>query len=275
MGFKVNDLRIRKVDDSEVDLFRMMAVIWGEKKQILFYSLLTVAGAVLFSYVQPKKYETRMDAFVLPSKGNTPSSKSFLPLEYYDRFSRSPETLKTVLERLPDEVKFEEDILPLDQLKSMLRVKPRITKSAPGLASSALQLTFYVRHTDPSSAYHIARTWQEVLDENFSGFEKSVTASKNADAEMQFSLNKVKTNKAKWEAVKTKIVESKNNNNTGVKLLELNSIRSQISSAYNKIKILKQQIEQSKGHALVSKEVSRISKEVSKINEQYNYKRTI
>ena len=107
----------------------------GGKKQILFYSVLIVVGAVMFSYAQPKYYETHMDAFVLQSKGKTSNSQQFLPLEYYERFSRSPDTLKAVLERLPKEVKFEGNILPLDQLMSMLRVKSKITKSAPGLAS--------------------------------------------------------------------------------------------------------------------------------------------
>jgi hypothetical protein len=275
----VNDLRTHRVDDSEVDLFRVMTIIWQEKKPILFYSVLIVVGAVMFSYVQPKYYETHMDAFVLPSKGNTSHLQQFLPLEYYERFSRSPETLNAVLERLPNDVKFEENILPLDHLTSMLRVESRITKSAPGLASSALQLTFYVRHTDPSSAYHIAKIWREVLDNNFSKYQKSVISTTDTDAEIQLNLSKLKTSKEKWEATVAKVVESKKNNSTEKKIWELNSVRQLNLSTFSKIQALKrqieQQIEQQVEHSSTSKKIFRISKKVSGINEQYISKNNI
>ena len=115
----MNELREHRVNDSEIDLFQVMAIIWEKKKQILSYTVLIVVGAVLFSYFQPKYYETKMVALVLPSQGDAFSSKHSLPLEYYEQFSKSPEILKAVLERLPSEVKFEDNISPLDYLMLM------------------------------------------------------------------------------------------------------------------------------------------------------------
>ena len=185
------------MDNSEVDLLQMMKIIWGKKKQILFYTMLIVMGAVLFSYIQPRYYETHMVAFVLPSEGHGSKPEKSLPLEYYAQFSRSSETLNAVLERLPSEVKFEDNISPLDYLKSMLRVETKIIRPIELLTSSALKLTFYVRHTDPLFAYHIANTWREVLEKNFVKFENGVILSKYPEAEKQFKLSNVKLSKAK------------------------------------------------------------------------------
>ena len=247
----MNELRAHSVNDSEVDLFQVMATIWEKKKQILSYTVLIVVGAVLFSYFQPKYYETKMVALVLPSQGDAFSSKHSLPLEYYEQFSKSPEILKAVLERLPSEVKFEDNIPPLDYLMSILRVNLKVINATPDLASSAIKLTYFVRHTDPISAYKIANTWREVLDENFAEFAKGIILSKY--------LDKFELSKAKWEEANKRIVDFKEKNSIKTKPLEMHAVQQLIQSAYRDIQLLEQQMDATK-----------INISISKIEEQYS-----
>ena len=212
----------------------------------MFFTALIVIGAVLFTYNQPRYYEVQMTAFVLPSEDNISKSQNAFPKEYYEKISRSPKILNGVLESLPDEVKFGDNISPLDYLSSMLRVKSKIVTATQGITSSALILTYYVRHTDPFSAYQIANTWQKVLEDKIAQSEKDTITSKYRKKEEQLKLGKVN-----WDKAKKRLVDFREGYSIKNKLVELNSIRRLTLGVYRDYEVLVQPREINKYKALI------------------------
>ena len=214
------------MDNSEVDLFQVANNIWKKKKQILFYTLLIVVCAVLFSYVQPKYYETQMSAFILPPNAKFSPSTKTLPQEYYERFSKSPKILDAILKNLPKEVRLDGNDTPINNLNSMLRVQSKVIPSRAGLTSSVLKLNYSVRSPDPDYAHQVANTWQNVLEESIGQFEKEMILRRYSEVKEKLSLIKTK-----WDAAKKWLADFRENYNIQNKKMEVESIRRLILKA--------------------------------------------
>jgi capsular polysaccharide biosynthesis protein len=245
------------MDNSEVDLFQVMNIIWKKKKQILSITTIIVFSAVLFAYIQPKNYEAKLEAFVLSSEHSVFGSKNYLPLEYYQKFSKSPEVLNAVLETLP-ELKLEDNILPWDSLYSKLRVESKILNASQGLTTSTLKLIFYARHPDSYSAYKIVNAWQSVMKDKFPEFEKGVVLGKFYEVEEEFKLSK-----KKWDEAKNRLVEFSKDDHARNIRTEMNSIHRLITDAYKDIEDLEQEMDLDK--ILISK-----SEELLWIDDDHN-----
>jgi hypothetical protein len=253
------------MDNTEVDLIQMVKTVWDKKKQILFYTFLIVIGSVLFAYFQPVHYEVYKIAYVLSQGEKNSKFKNNWPAVYYETFSRNPEILKAVMENLPKDVKFEDNISPLTSLSKNLHVQ-HVFVSAFGLLSKpAIKLIYTVRHTDRLSAQKIANTWQKVLEVKF----EEILLDKISKKEEQ-----IKSSKIKWNEAKNRLIAYNKNFNVNKKELELKSklriitstylaseaIMRQMDSAdivveiYNKINVFGSQLSEIEGEYLAGKE---------------------
>jgi capsular polysaccharide biosynthesis protein len=226
------------MDNSEVDLYPTIKTIWDKKKSVLLYTVFIVIGSVLFSYSQPKYYETQIEAYVLQSKDDIYTMQKVWPAEYYEKFSKSPEILKAVLKNLPKDIIFNSDITPLNYLSSILRVKSKLIHAQANFTSSAIQLTYSVRHPDPSYAHKIAKTWKDVLTINSSQFEKEELIDKYHEKEKELKANFIN-----WNEAKIKLNEFNKSFDLNTQTLKLQSEKRLISNFYNAAEKLKKQLD--------------------------------
>jgi hypothetical protein len=219
------------MDNSEVDLFQMMKIVWEKKMQIFFYTVLIVVGAVIFAYIQPKNYEIHKTAFILNSVGKLHKSQGIFPPEYYAKLSRNPEILDAILKTLPREIKFSDNISSVDYLSSLLRVEFKKVSNVPN-GRLGFQFTFFVRHTTPFSAMQISKAWQKVLEEIFSQSDKSVIFKRINEKRWNEMDAQIKSSQAKWDEVKKKLADFKNSYSISNKSMELASINRILEMAY-------------------------------------------
>jgi hypothetical protein len=216
-------LREFLMDDSEVNLFRMVNTVWKNKKQVLFFTFLITISAVSFAFVQPKQYEVHKIAFVLTAEKDKSKLKSNWPLEYYEKYFKNPEILNSILENLPKEVKFEDNIAPLIFLSEALRVESAFVPADGNLTFPAIKFICFVRHKDSFSAHKIADTWQNILDRKFIEIELNKVSKKE---------EQLKLNKGKWDEAKKRLSDFKNKNSAINKKMELDSVRRTIVTAH-------------------------------------------
>jgi uncharacterized protein involved in exopolysaccharide biosynthesis len=215
------------MDNSEIDIFGMMNVIWKKKKQILLFTALVSVASVLISSTQPKYYETQKTAFILKPDNTIYKNQQVWPVEYYEKFSKSPEILNAVLENLPKEVKLEENIAPTSYLKSILRVQSKIIPAIRNFTTSAIRLTYFVRHRDPSSAHKILDTWQNIIENKFPKHDAEVNFSNYSEKKEHLKLIK-----AEWDEDKKKLADFNGSYNILNKTKKSQSTQRLLATAY-------------------------------------------
>jgi hypothetical protein len=264
------------MDNSEVDLFSMMKIVWEKKMQILFYSVLIATFSALFAYIQPKDYETHRTAFISPTiKNKSGSDYQIWPQKFYSDFSMSPEILNAILKNLPKELEFANNNASLKKLSSILRVENMVVKQVAGLNPNALQFKFFVRHPDPSSANQIVDIWQEILEDKFSNFEKNVDIKKynerklNEKNKLQEMEVQVKQSKKKWDEAKKKSVEFEKEFNVSHVNRELGSTNRIVSRVYSDFDKLVLKMEASSILVAKSEEAEYFKEEIVIIDDEY------
>ena len=256
------------MDNSEVDLLQVMKIIWEKKNQILFYTVLIVVGAVSFSYIQPRYFETHKTAFIMPAAGEIAPFRINRPAEYYVKISRSPEILNAVLKNLPKEIKFDDNISPQVYLSSLLRVEPKVIK-AWNAAHIGFRFTYFVRHTDPISAGLIANIWQKVLEDYFSKEDNNVISKNHNEKRLRELDMQLKLSTSKWEDAKRRLADFNDNYSINNKSLELASIKRIIEMAYYDSEDLVLQMDAANIHIAKSEEIKKYRAKKLTIEEKY------
>lgn len=256
------------MENEEVNLLRLLEVVWLKKRQILLHTLLAVACVGLVAYCIPRPYETHITAFVYPAESGVLVKQNILPEEYYKEFARSPEVLTEVLQKLPDKIKLDAKISSLESLASMLRVETKVAKAEKDLAGSALMVTYFVRHTDPASTFQIGTVWREVLDGKMEQDGVAEFSRKHHEIETQLEVSRVRL-----ETVKTKLAETEGVKNNvldlGPKQRELNSIQRLIAQGYADYEFLKTRMDAEKSGIAQIKMVAGYQSRILELREEY------
>jgi uncharacterized protein involved in exopolysaccharide biosynthesis len=251
------------MDNSEIDLLQVVKTIWAKKKQILFFTALIVIGCVLFSYINPKHYEVQKTALVLQSTDNIYKPQKIKTAEYYERLSVSQNLLNAVLEDLPKEFKFDNNITSLSHLRTMLRVESIFIRSND-VSASALKLIYVVHHTDPFSAEIIASSWLKTIERNFYQIEKDEILIKYDGKQKQLALSKDEVDEAKKNLANFK--ESYSIKNETIKL---HSIQRSLNNAHIDLEYLEKQLDPGKILIAKSKEIRAYRKQKMIIEKEY------
>lgn len=248
------------MDNTEVDLIQMVKTVWEKKKQILIYTFLIVIGAVLFAHFQPVHYEAYKTAYVISLEEKNSEFQNNWPAVYYETFSRNPEILKDVLENLPKDIKFEDNISPLTSLSKNLHVQHEFIPAFGLLSKPAIKLVYTVRHTDRLSAQKIANTWQKELEVKFS----EIVLNRLSKKEEQ-----VKSSKAKWNETKERLLAFNQSFNINKKKLELDSKLRIITSTYLASEAILKQMDSADIVVGIYNKISALGGQLSEIEGKY------
>lgn len=252
------------MDNSEVNLYQMINVIWKKKKPILLFTALTAVASALISNVQPKYYETQKTAYILKPDHNIYKNLQTWPAEFYENYSKSPGILKAVLENLPKEVQFEENIAPMSYLKTILRVQSQFISANGILTAPAIKLTYFARHPDPSSAHKIVNTWQNIIESNFPKHNDKVNFGDFSEKEEQ-----LKRKRNKWGEDKKKLADFNESYNIANKTRKLQSIQRLLVTARVNFETKMNQMDPTKIHDAKIAKIKILKSQKLSLKERY------